>query len=142
MLLNRRIDVSTPHLRWTVQVPPVLAELVREIAWKAQTRLGQRSRHMMATGKLRQVVVTAIARELAGFVWSIACVTSDPPAKTSAVTNASEQVGTTGVDNPPRREPLKAARHGTRSRFRRLGQTNASLAGEPDGMRAHHRSTG
>src|SRR5580692_4522400 len=70
---------------------------VREIAWKAQTRLCQRYRHMMAKGKLKQVVVTAIARELAGFVWSIACVTSNPPAKTSAVTNASEQVGATGV---------------------------------------------
>ena len=48
------------------------------IAWKAQTRLCQRYRHMMARGKLKQVVVTAIARELAGFVWSIACITSDP----------------------------------------------------------------
>jgi transposase len=51
---------------------------VRAIAWKAQTRLCQRYRHMMARGKLKQVVVTAIARELAGFVWSIACITSDP----------------------------------------------------------------
>src|ERR1700719_218025 len=58
-------------------------EAVREIAWKAQTRLCQRYRRMVARGKLNQVVVTAIARELAGFVWSIACITSDPPAKTS-----------------------------------------------------------
>jgi transposase len=56
-------------------------ETVPEIAWKAQTRLCQRYRHMMATGKLRQVVVTPIARKLAGFVWSIACITTDPPAK-------------------------------------------------------------
>jgi transposase len=117
-------------------------EAVREIAWKAQTRLCQRYRHMMAKGKLRQVVVTAIARELAGFVWNIACVTSDPPPKTSAVTNASEQVGATGVGNPPRREPLKAARHGARSRFGRPGQTNAASAREPDGMIAYHRSAG
>jgi transposase len=61
-------------------------EAVREIAWKAQTRLCQRYRHMMAKGKLRQVVVTAIARELAGFVWSIACITSDPPPQGSVVT--------------------------------------------------------
>jgi hypothetical protein len=53
-------------------------DAVREIAWKAQTRLCQRYRSMMARGKLTQVVVTAIARELAGFVWSIACITSDP----------------------------------------------------------------
>jgi transposase len=55
-------------------------EQVRETAWKAQTRLCQRYRQMMAKDKLKQVVVTAIARELAGFVWAIACTTSDPPA--------------------------------------------------------------
>jgi transposase len=69
-----------------------VSEAVRVIAWKAQTRLCQRYRQMMAKGKLRQVVVTAIARELAGFVWSIACITSDPPPKGSAVTTASEEV--------------------------------------------------
>ena len=71
-------------------------EAVRAIAWKAQTRLCQRYRHMMAKGKPRQVVVTAIARELAGFVWSIACITSDPPVKSSAVTTASDEVCPTG----------------------------------------------
>jgi hypothetical protein len=35
---------------------------------KAQTRLCQRYRQLMAKGKPRQVVVTAIARKLAGFV--------------------------------------------------------------------------
>ena len=84
---------------------------MREIAWKAQTRLCQRYRHMMAKGKPRQVVVTAIARELAGFVWSIACITSDPPAKTSAATTASDEVSptkSTGRSRAPRRQPLKA----------------------------------
>jgi hypothetical protein len=38
-------------------------DAVREIAWKAQTRLCQRYRHMMAKDKLKQVVVTAIARD-------------------------------------------------------------------------------
>jgi hypothetical protein len=41
-------------------------EAVRAIAWKAQLRLCQRYRHMIAKGKLKQVVVTAIARERAG----------------------------------------------------------------------------
>jgi hypothetical protein len=54
-------------------------EAVRDIAWKAQTRLCQRYRHMVAKNKPTPVIVTAIARELAGFVWSIACITSDPP---------------------------------------------------------------
>jgi transposase len=69
-----------------------VSEAVRGIAWKAQTRLCQRYRHMMARGKLRQVVVTAIARELAGFVWSIACITTDPPAESVPATMASQEV--------------------------------------------------
>src|SRR5208283_3306191 len=70
-------------------------DAVRVTAWKAQTRLCQRYRRKMAKGKPRQVVVTAIARELAGFVWAIACITSDAPATTSAVTPTSEEVGLT-----------------------------------------------
>jgi hypothetical protein len=54
-------------------------EAVREIAWKAQTWLCKRYRQMMAKGKLKQVVVTAIARKLAGFVW--ATVAKVPPAE-------------------------------------------------------------
>ena len=80
-------------------------EAVREIAWKAQTRLCQRYRHMMAKGKLRQVVVTAIARELAGFVWSIACITSDPILQKErfSYTMASEKKdGSTGLSMPHR----------------------------------------
>src|ERR1700693_5135350 len=60
-----------------------VTDAVRAIAWKAQTRLCQRYRHMMAKGKLKQVVVTAIARELAGVVWCISCITSDPPPQDS-----------------------------------------------------------
>jgi transposase len=49
-----------------------LSEGVREIAWKAQVRLCQRFRHLEAVGKPKQVVVTAIAREMAAFLWAIA----------------------------------------------------------------------
>src|ERR1700676_3939063 len=69
--------------RHKLAVVDTVPESVREIAWKAQTRLCRRYRQMMAKGKLKQVVVTAIARELAGFVWAIACITSEPPNKTS-----------------------------------------------------------
>lgn len=80
-------------------------EDVRVVAWKAQTRLSQRYRRMMAKGKPRQVVVTAIARELAGFVWAIACITSDPPAKTSAVAPASEDARP--INHPTTIVPLR-----------------------------------
>ena len=45
---------------------------IREIAWKAQLRLCARYRRLARTGKPANVVTTAIARELAGFVWAIA----------------------------------------------------------------------
>src|SRR3954454_6953284 len=83
-------------------------EAVREIAWKAQTRLCQRYRHMMAKGKPTQVIVTAIARELAGFVWSIACITSDPPAKTSVASTTSDDA----VCRAPPPQPLKTTARG------------------------------
>ena len=44
---------------------------VKEIAWKAQHRLHSRYRKLLAKGKTKQKVVTALARELLGFIWAI-----------------------------------------------------------------------
>ena len=44
---------------------------VKEIAWKAQHRLSARYRHLLARGKCKQEVVTAVGRELLGFIWAI-----------------------------------------------------------------------
>lgn len=49
-----------------------LPEAIRAAAWKAQTRLCARYRRLQHTGKPQNVIVVAIARELAAFVWSIA----------------------------------------------------------------------
>jgi transposase len=49
-----------------------LAKPIRDTAWKAQERLCRRYRKLARTGKPATVVTTAIARELAGFVWAIA----------------------------------------------------------------------
>lgn len=48
----------------------VAPELV-SIGWKAQHRLNRRFRILVGRGKTRQVAVTAIARELSGFIWAI-----------------------------------------------------------------------
>jgi transposase len=48
-----------------------LPKPVRDIAWKAQTRLCTRYRCLSARGKQPTVVITAIARELCGFIWAI-----------------------------------------------------------------------
>lgn len=57
-----------------------LPQAVRDISWKAQVRLCDRYRRFRAQGKPQQVTVTAIARELAGFVWSIAHEVTPEPA--------------------------------------------------------------
>ena len=44
---------------------------VHAIAWKAQHRLHRRYRTLPARGKSTQQVVTAIGRELLGFIWAI-----------------------------------------------------------------------
>jgi transposase len=48
-----------------------LPQIMRAIAWKAQVRLCARYRRLMAAGKRQTVVTTAIAREMAAFLWAI-----------------------------------------------------------------------
>jgi transposase len=49
-----------------------IPDSIRRIAWKAQLRLCAKYRSMTASGKASQVAVTAVARELSGFLWAIA----------------------------------------------------------------------
>ena len=58
-----------------------LPDSVRDIAWKAQTRLCGRYRHLIAAGKAKVVVTTAIAREMVGFIWAIARQVRPQPAR-------------------------------------------------------------
>jgi transposase len=48
-----------------------VSEEVKEIAWKAQHRLHKRYRSLAAAGKNQQKIVTALGRELLGFIWAI-----------------------------------------------------------------------
>ena len=52
---------------------------VQAIAWQAQKRLCARYRALLLTGKVKTKVTTAIAREMAGFIWAIACEVSGRP---------------------------------------------------------------
>jgi transposase len=49
-----------------------LEQEVKDIAWKAQQRLHWRYTKLSARGKNKNQVVTAIGRELLGFIWAIA----------------------------------------------------------------------
>jgi transposase len=64
--------ISRQHLIRQEQLP----KPIRETAWKAQVRLCSRYRKLAKAGKPATTVTTAIARELSGFVWSIACQAS------------------------------------------------------------------
>jgi transposase len=79
---NREARRMLIEAAWSYQYPAripkekaeILVRLpknIRDIAWKAQTRLCSRYRTMIALGKKPTVVVTALARELAGFIWAI-----------------------------------------------------------------------
>jgi len=49
-----------------------LSDEVKEIAWKAQYRLHKRYTKLTAGGKNKNQTVTAVGRELLGFIWDIA----------------------------------------------------------------------
>ena len=57
-----------------------LPKVVCDIAWKAQLRLCARYRKLMARGKRQSVVTTAIAREMAAFLWAIGREVDPQPA--------------------------------------------------------------
>lgn len=91
---NRRARRILVECAWSYQYPPrvgqdKLAKLaaappaVREIAWKAQCRLSGRYRALLRRGKLKTVAMTAVARELCGFIWAVhrASATAQPAAR-------------------------------------------------------------
>jgi len=63
---RHRPALSGRLARHTADQPPAV---VTE-AWRAQHRLHRRYRHLVGHGKRPTVAVTAVARELAGFVWA------------------------------------------------------------------------
>jgi transposase len=57
------------HLQLRLETQP---NIIQDISWKAQVRLCQRHRRLVSRGQHANVVTVAIARELAGFMWTIA----------------------------------------------------------------------
>jgi transposase len=79
---NRRARRILVECSWGYRHPPRIGkkkldkvaaapQAVQEIAWKAQARLTARYRALTRNGKRPTVVVTAIARELSGFIWAV-----------------------------------------------------------------------
>jgi transposase len=75
----RRIAIEAAwSYRLKPRIGPVLRkrqegvpEEIKEMAWKAQLRLHKRYARLAAAGKDQRKIVTAIGRELLGFIWAI-----------------------------------------------------------------------
>ena len=79
---NRRARRVLVEAAWSYRHPTRVSEtlrarlealpkMVRDTAWKAQVRLCGRYRRLNAAGKKLPVIVAAIAREMAAFLWAI-----------------------------------------------------------------------
>jgi transposase len=79
---NRRARRVLVEAAWSYRHPARVSETlrvrlealpktVRDIAWKAQVRLCGRYRRLNAAGKKLPVIIAAIAREMAAFLWAI-----------------------------------------------------------------------
>lgn len=85
---NRRARRLLIESAWAYRHPPRVGKdkqakvaaaprAVREIAWKAQHRLYARYRALTRKGKLKTVAITAVARELAAFIWAVSRAIAD-----------------------------------------------------------------
>jgi len=61
---------QTAHLKRKAKTA---SDEARVIAWRAQKRLCGRYQHLLRAGKNTKQTTVAVARELAGFIWDIAC---------------------------------------------------------------------
>jgi len=106
---RRALVEAAHHYRVAPRVTPAIQKRqegqsreVRAIALKAQQRLNGRFRLLTGRRKKSVVVIAALARELTGFVWAIACQVSAPE-------RLKAQVAA-----PKAPAPSKAAPHGSR----------------------------
>jgi len=83
---RRSLVEAAWHYRIPARVSPSLRlrqhgqpKAVLDLSWKAQQRLCARFRHLTSQHKKGVVVVTAVARELVGFVWAAAKLVAGQP---------------------------------------------------------------
>jgi transposase len=90
---NHRARRILVECSWSYRHPPRVGKkklakveaappAVQEIAWKAQARLAARYRALARRGKRPTLVVTAIARELSGFLWAVSRAVGAPATPT------------------------------------------------------------
>lgn len=108
---------------WHYRVPARIAPILRlrqhgqpkevlDLSWKAQQRLCSRFRHLTRQHKRSVVAVTAIARELSGFVWAMAQVVAGnaQKSKPSAVAKSQPAAKKTYLLKPFKTNPAKGTK--------------------------------
>jgi len=77
---------STPKVgQWMARYrPDEVSQAVKDLAWKAQLRLHGRYKKLLGRGKRPTVAITAVSRELVGFMWAIAKLITPPREGTPA----------------------------------------------------------
>jgi hypothetical protein len=118
-----------------------MSDAVPAIAWKAQIRLCQRNRHMIARGRLKQVAVTAIAPRVGRVCLGDGLHLAGSACKRLCRNDLIGRGLPNCVNRPPPRAASLAAEgngtpHGTTWTYHgRIGRR------QPDGMIVHHHST-
>lgn len=88
---NRHVRRILIEAAWNYRLPPRIGQTLQprlegqpqdivDTAWKAQLRLCHRFRRLRARGLHHNKTTAAIARELSGFIWDIACRVKPLPA--------------------------------------------------------------
>jgi len=76
---------TTPKVgQWMSTRTSNVPQEAKDVAWKAQLRLNSRYRKLVGRGKKSNVAVTAVARELVGFMWDLARRFEPAPGAASA----------------------------------------------------------
>jgi transposase len=133
---NRRARQLLIECAWSYRHPPRVGAgklvrvaaappVVRDIAWKAQVRLTGRYRALCRAGKPDVVAVTAVARELAGFIWAIARAVA--AGTTEAAADAMATAADSGAVISSRNAMQGKSAHGTQT----TGRTRADRRRAP-----------
>ena len=122
---GRITKCGNPHARWILveaaqhyrKSPKISKELskrhegqprrILQISWSAQHRLYRRFRNLTARGKRSQAAITAVARELAGFIWALISEWRQPGSIPTERSHQGRSTSSVGRRYPLKHQPMK-----------------------------------
>jgi len=148
---NRRARQILIECAWSYRHPPRVGRdklvrvnaapaAVRDIAWKAQVRLTGRYRSLCRAGKPDVVAITAVARELSGFIWAIARALADGAKVATAEAKPTDADNGSGGTRPAAKRSAISSRneipgepaHGTQATGRTRTERRRTPGALPD----------